>query len=104
MGKKNLRASGPSHQAHAPEEHQLLYKGAGGQMAVMSEFLYRLLNVAVPEVDVGDDIFVVREKDEAVTRVQVKYSKADPQSNGSYVTQFSLPWEQFDLPEDTPAL
>jgi hypothetical protein len=72
-------------------------------MAVLSEFLYRLINVAVPEVDVGDDVFIVREKDEAVTRVQVKQSKAEEQQNGSYVAQFTLPWEQFNR-EDTPAL
>ena len=73
-------------------------------MAVLSEFLYRLINVAVPEVDVGEDVFVVKEQDEAVTRVQVKHSKADGQQNGSYVAQFFLPWEQFDRPDDTPAL
>ena len=83
--------------------HELLYKGASGEMAVMSEFLFRLINVAVPEVDVGDDVFVVREKDEAVTRVQVKYAAADEQQNGEYVAQFSLPWKQLDRPDDTPA-
>lgn len=35
-----------------------LYVGRAGQMAVMSEFLVRGYNVAIPEVDVGDDIFV----------------------------------------------
>lgn len=30
-------------------------------MVVMSEFLDRGYNVAVPEVDVGDDLFVVRD-------------------------------------------
>ena len=73
-------------------------------MAVMSEFLHRLINVVVSEVDVGDDIFVVHEKDDAVTRVQVKYSKADSQQNGSYVALFNLPWKQFDEPADKPAL
>jgi hypothetical protein len=89
---------------NADEKHRLLYQGASGQMAVMSEFLFRLINVAVPEVDVGDDVFVVREKDEAVTRVQVKYAAADEQQNGEYVAQFSLPWKQLDRPDDTPAL
>jgi hypothetical protein len=84
--------------------HQSLSRGASGQMAVLSEFLYRLINVAVPEVDVGDDIFVVKERDEMVTRVQAKHSKADEQKNRSYVAQFLLPWEQFDEPEDEPAL
>lgn len=36
-----------------------LYVGRAGQMAAMAEFLLRGYNVAVPEVDVGDDIFVV---------------------------------------------
>lgn len=30
-------------------------------MAVMAEFLVRGYNVAIPEVDIGDDIFVVRD-------------------------------------------
>jgi hypothetical protein len=91
-------------QAEELDKHQLLYKGASGQMVVLSEFLYRLINVAVPEVDVGDDIFVVQEQDETVTRVQVKHSKADAQQNESYVAQFFLPWDQFDHLDDTPAL
>lgn len=86
-----------------PQRHERLYRGASGQMAVMSEFLYRLMNVAIPEVDIGDDIFVVRERDETVTRVQVKYSKAELQASGSYVAQFNLPWEQLDR-DDSPAL
>src|SRR5438105_1234180 len=42
----------------AEQRHHLLYKGAGGQMAVMSEFLYRMINVAVPEV--WTDFIVIR--------------------------------------------
>ncbi|MBY0229396.1 MAG: hypothetical protein K2W96_08970 [Gemmataceae bacterium] len=80
-----------------------LFKGAAGQCAVLSEFLYRLMNVAVPEVDIGDDIFVVTEKDETVTRVQAKHAKAEAQANGSWVAQFMLPWEQF-FHDDTPPL
>ena len=37
---------------------QSLYSGRAGQMAVMAEFLIRGYNVAIPEVDVGDDIFL----------------------------------------------
>ena len=51
-----------------------LYIGRAGQMAVMSEFLCRGYNVAIPEVDVGDDIFVVRDLDGAFSRIQVKTS------------------------------
>jgi len=96
----NVHAVAPN----ADEDHRRLYRGASGQMAVLSEFLYRSINVAVPEVDVGDDVFVVRERDETVLRVQVKHSKAEDQQNGSYVAQFNLPWEQFDRPDDTPPL
>jgi hypothetical protein len=33
------------------------YVGKAGQLAVMGEFLLRGYNVAMPEVDVGDEIF-----------------------------------------------
>lgn len=48
------------------------YLGKAGQFAIMSEFLCRGWNVAIPEVDVGDDIFVVRDADGNFIRVQVK--------------------------------
>ena len=51
-----------------------LYVGRAGQMAVMAEFLVRGYNVAVPEVDVGDDIFVVKDNDGEYSRVQVNWS------------------------------
>ena len=38
------------------------YVGKGGHLAVMGEFLLRGYNVAMPEVDVGDDIFVVHDR------------------------------------------
>lgn len=41
-------------------------------MAVMAEFLRRGYNVAVPEIDVGEDVFVVRDVDGDLSRVQVK--------------------------------
>jgi hypothetical protein len=39
-----------------------LYLGKAGQFASMSYFLMRGWNVAIPEVDVGDDLFVVDDK------------------------------------------
>jgi hypothetical protein len=51
---------------------QNLYTGRSGQFAVMAEFLRRGYNVAIPEVDIGDDIFVVRDADGYLSRVQVK--------------------------------
>ena len=35
----------------------------------MSEFLFRGYNVAVPEVDRGDDLFVVQDADGSLTMV-----------------------------------
>ncbi|HEY4596805.1 MAG TPA: hypothetical protein VIJ02_10420, partial [Thermoanaerobaculia bacterium] len=38
----------------------------------MAEFLLRGWNVALPEVDVGEDIFVIRDADGDLSRIQVK--------------------------------
>ncbi len=77
--------------------------GRSGQLAVMSEFLYRRINVAIPEVDVGDDVFVVKGGDDTVTRVQVKAATAKAQA-GSYFALFNVPLAQLSLFRDTPAL
>ena len=45
-------------------------------MAVMAEFLARGYNVAVPEVDRGDDLFVVRDDNGELSRIQVKSASA----------------------------
>ncbi|MCX6311681.1 MAG: hypothetical protein NT084_08590 [Bacteroidetes bacterium] len=70
---------------------QNLYFGKGGHLAVMSELLLRGWNVAIPEVDVGDDIFVVRDKNGDLIKVQVKSSNVLRKNNdGSRVSQFNL--------------
>jgi hypothetical protein len=51
-----------------------LYLGKAGHLTVMSEFLTCGWNVAIPEVDVGDDIFVVQDDNGTLRRVQVKTS------------------------------
>jgi hypothetical protein len=84
-------------------EYANLFTGRSGHLAVMAEFLHRGINVAVPEVDVGDDVFVVRGTDEAVIRVQVKTANAEEQQGG-YVGQFSVPWGQLNVPNDSPPL
>ena len=70
-----------------------LYLGKGGQLAAMSFFLMRGWNVATPEVDIGDDIFVVDDKKGFFSRIQVKTSKAVERENG-YSVQFNLPLDQ----------
>lgn len=59
-----------------------LYTGRAGQLAVMAEFLLRGWNVAIPEVDVGDDVFVVRDSDGRLRRVQVKTAIAKRMKEG----------------------
>lgn len=74
-----------------------LYLGRAGQMAIMAEFLDRGYNVAVPEVDVGDDIFVVRDSSGVYTRVQVKTSTARITRRGS-TALYSLRLSQLAQP------
>jgi hypothetical protein len=70
-----------------------LYLGKAGHLTVMSEFLIRGWNVAIPEVDIGDDIFVVQDDDGTLRRVQVKTSTSTERQNG-FSGQFSVPLNQ----------
>lgn len=79
-----------------------LYLGKAGHFAAMSEFLLRGWNVAVPEVDVGDDIFVVRDSDGAFVRIQVKTAQAKRLKTG-FSAQFAIPLPQLARPA-TPEL
>ena len=55
------------------------YTGRSGQMAVMAELLDLGCNVAIPEVDVGKDLFAFQDDEEGVTHIQVKTAgKAKP--------------------------
>ncbi|MEM7535443.1 MAG: hypothetical protein AAF639_24920 [Chloroflexota bacterium] len=74
-----------------------LYIGRAGQMVVMAEFLVRGYNVAVPEVDVGDDIFVVRDSDGLHTRIQVKTTNATDTQQG-YSARYTLKMSQLRIP------
>jgi hypothetical protein len=55
----------------------------------MSEFLTRGWNVAIPEVDIGDDIFVVQDDNGTLRRVQVKTSTSITRQN-SFSGQFNV--------------
>ena len=70
-----------------------LYLGKAGQLSAMSSFLARGWNVATPEVDVGDDLFVIEDKKGIFFRVQVKTAQATERNNG-YSAQFNLPLNQ----------
>jgi hypothetical protein len=83
---------------------QTLYTGAAGQASVMSEFLIRGYNVAVPEVDRGDDLFVVEDESGGYYRIQVKTATASPlKTPGGYTAQFNIPFLQLESPQ-TPEL
>jgi len=71
-------------------------------MAVMAEFLLRGWNVAVPEVDIGEDVFVVKDESGEFWRVQVKTATAQLQWQG-YSAQFSVSLKQIEAPR-TPDL
>ncbi len=58
------------------------YLGRAGHLAIMAEFLIRGWNVAIPEVDIGDDIFVVQDEEGTFRRVQVKTSSATTRRAG----------------------
>jgi hypothetical protein len=74
-----------------------LYTGKSGQLAVMAEFVSRGYNVAVPEVDIGDDIFVVRDRDGELSRVQVKTANGK-ETQGGFSAMFKLSRRQLETP------
>lgn len=71
--------------------------GKAGQLAAMSEFLLRGYNVAIPEVDVGEDIFVVEDRTGTLWRIQVKTSIGEKRDYG-YSGQFLVPLKQLEMP------
>ena len=70
-----------------------LYLGKAGHLTVMSEFLLRGWNVAIPEIDIGDDIFVVQDESGTLRRVQVKTSTSTNRRN-SFSGRFKIPLKQ----------
>jgi hypothetical protein len=70
-------------------------------MYVMAEFLERGWNVGAPEVDVGDDVFVVRDSDGDLSRIQVKTSRASQHQYG-YSGQFRINTNQLMTRREPP--
>ncbi|PLK44668.1 hypothetical protein C0V77_09390 [Emticicia sp. TH156] len=57
----------------------------------MSEFLMLGWNVAIPEVDIGDDIFVVQDATGTLKKVQVKTARAaESKKTMAFNAQFSV--------------
>lgn len=70
-----------------------LYLGEAGQAAATSYFLALGWNVATPKVDVGDDLFVIEDKEGYFIRVQVKTTQPIERKNG-FSARFKLPLKQ----------
>jgi len=76
--------------------------GKAGELAVMAEFAYRGYNVAIPEIDKGEDIFVVNDVTGVMWRVQVKTSSPKIQKKSS-AYQFRVRETAITMPQ-TPEL
>lgn len=65
------------------------YTGKAGHLAVMGEFCLRGYNASMPEIDKGDDVFVVNDSTGAMWRLQVKTALGRQQKN-SRAYQFRI--------------
>jgi hypothetical protein len=70
-----------------------LYLGEAGQAAATSYFLARGWNVATPKVDIGDDLFVIEDKEGFFFRIQVKTAQSIENQN-SFGARYSLSLKQ----------
>lgn len=59
-----------------------LFVGASGEHAVLSELLIRNYNVAVPDVDLGTDSYVININDGGSKRIQIKTALIRQTKNG----------------------
>ena len=80
--------------AKAKNNHHL-YVGRAGHLAAMAECLSRGWNVAIPEVDVGEDIFVVEDETSILAKVQVK-TATGKKTKGGFTAQFIIPIRQLN--------
>jgi hypothetical protein len=82
------------------------FTGRAAQLAVMAELLRLRCNAAIPEVDLGTDVFAFKDDREEVVRLQVKGCTAPHvYADGSgYSAKFALPMKQFRRPDDRPPL
>lgn len=80
-----------------PTKMQNLYVGMSGHLAAMSEFLSLGYNVSSPEVDRGDDVFVVRDEDGDLSRIQVKTANGRTTRYG-YRATVKMPRLQLETP------
>ena len=72
------------------------FLGAAGQIYVMSELLARKWNVAIPIVDVGDDVLVVDDEEKTLIRIQVKTGITSTAKDGTAKVMFNLQMSQLE--------
>lgn len=82
---------------------ELHYKSKSAHLSVMAELAWRNYNVAMPEIDIGDDIFAVNDTSGNMWRLQVKYSQAKYLKSGAFAGTFTIPKEQLEK-STTPEL
>jgi hypothetical protein len=78
-----------------PKNNHHLYLGRAGHLASMAECLSRGWNVAIPEVDIGEDIFVVEDATSSLAKVQVKTATGKKIKNG-FKAQYLIPKKQIE--------
>jgi len=79
-----------------------MHFGRAGEYFAMSELLLRGWNVAIPVVDVGDDVFVINDHDKTTWRVQVKSAPATRLDEGlASKAHFTLSRAQLGASHDT---
>jgi hypothetical protein len=83
------------------ERNRRSYIGKSGQMVVMAELLARGCNVAIPEIDVGEDLFTFKDGQHLIDRIQVKTANARRlRISDGYVARISLPLAQLRAKDD----
>jgi hypothetical protein len=76
------------------------YTGRSGHRAVIAELLLRQCNAAIPEVDVGEDLFAFRNGGVEVARIQVKTARTTRYARrAGYPARFGVPMKQLREPE-----
>jgi hypothetical protein len=75
------------------KDNNHLYVGRAGHLVSMAECLSRGWNVAIPEVDIGEDIFVVEDETNRLAKVQVKTASGRSIKNG-FCSQFIISLKQ----------
>lgn len=71
-------------------DRRSLYIGRSGELAVLSEFLSRGYNAATPEVDSGENVFVIEDGRSGYWPVLVKTASAKKGKDGTLSGEFTF--------------